>query len=293
MEQQETEKKDELIEQTGEMLPEKRQVLDISPKEVKKQFEAIHQFQILVKRSLHDGHDFGVIQGTDKPTLLKPGAEKIAKLLNCFDDYSLLDVVRNWDKPFFHYEVKCILYEMSSGTKVSSGIGECNSYESKYRYRWVPEWKLTKDQEAMKDTVHSDTRYSKKKKRDFTFYRFENDDIFSQVNTILKMAKKRALVDATLSAGRLSDLFTQDLEEINDRPPKDIEPIEKSTHDQKVEVDKLFQTLVDKFGADPGLIMETLEEKFAIADLNDLTAEQSKKVVTYLKKAIKQKEDKK
>jgi len=33
-------------------------------------------------------------------------------------------------------------------------------------------------------------------------------------NTLLKMAKKRALVDATLSATRSSDLFTQDIEDM-------------------------------------------------------------------------------
>ena len=46
--------------------------------------------------------------------------------------------------------------------------------------------------------------------------RIENDEIFSQRNTLLKMAKKRALVDAALSAGRLSDMFTQDMEDIID-----------------------------------------------------------------------------
>ena len=44
--------------------------------------------------------------------------------------------------------------------------------------------------------------------------RDENEDIYFQVNTILKMAKKRAMVDAALSAGRLSDVFTQDMEDL-------------------------------------------------------------------------------
>jgi len=47
-----------------------------------------------------------------------------------------------------------------------------------------------------------------------TIGRVENEDIYSQVNTILKMAKKRALVDAALSAGRLSQVFTQDIEDM-------------------------------------------------------------------------------
>lgn len=45
-------------------------------------------------------------------------------------------------------------------------------------------------------------------------YRISNDDIYSLVNTILKMAEKRALVAATLIAVNASDYFTQDMEDI-------------------------------------------------------------------------------
>ena len=41
-----------------------------------------------------------------------------------------------------------------------------------------------------------------------------NEEVYSEVNTILKIGKKRALVDAALSAGRLSEIFTQDLEDL-------------------------------------------------------------------------------
>ena len=38
---------------------------------------------------------------------------------------------------------------------------------------------------------------------------------FEIANTLLKMAKKRALIDAVLSATRSSDLFTQDMEDLD------------------------------------------------------------------------------
>jgi hypothetical protein len=44
-------------------------------------------------------------------------------------------------------------------------------------------------------------------------YCIPNDDVPEQVNTILKMAQKRALVAATLIATGLSDYFTQDIED--------------------------------------------------------------------------------
>jgi hypothetical protein len=59
----------------------------------------------------------------------------------------------------------------------------------------------------------------------------DNEDIFSQVNTLVKMAKKRALVDATLSAGRLSNVFTQDIEDMEpisgEIPTEVSRPVEK------------------------------------------------------------------
>ena len=44
--------------------------------------------------------------------------------------------------------------------------------------------------------------------------KFLRGDFFSQINTVLKMAKKRAYVDAILTATGSSSLFTQDMEDI-------------------------------------------------------------------------------
>jgi len=178
----------------------------------KQDIQAINRFQQVVHANLVQGQDFGVIPGTSKPTLLKPGAEKITKLLGLCDHYEILDRQEDWKTPFFRYLVKCQLITARDDLVVSEGFGECNSMESKYRFRWLwprdlPEG-FDKDN-AIKRTI--DTRNGK-----VTQYRVDNDDIFTQVNTLIKMAKKRALVDAALSAGRLSNVFTQDIEDIED-----------------------------------------------------------------------------
>ncbi len=46
--------------------------------------------------------------------------------------------------------------------------------------------------------------------------KFIKQDPFSMDNTVLKMAKKRALVDAVLLVASLSDVFTQDIEDMTD-----------------------------------------------------------------------------
>jgi len=179
--------------------------------------QAINKFQDTCKQYMKQGHDFGVIPGTgNKPTLLKPGAEKIAKLLGLCDNYEIEARQELWDKPFFRYLVKCRLVT-AQGMVISEGLGECNSYESKYRWRWVfPSDVPENIDKANLASRTINTRNGKAKQ-----YRLENEDVFSQVNTILKMAKKRALVDAALSAGRLSEVFTQDIEDIVDTERKE------------------------------------------------------------------------
>ena len=189
---------------------------------------AIREFQALCRQELIQGHDYGIIPGTQKPTLLKPGAEKIAKLLVLADHFEILDKREDWDRPLFRYLIRCTLADIATGKTVSTGLGECNSMESKYRYRWL--WPSDADSAGVnKETAVK--RTVKTKRGMVTQYRTENEDIYSQVNTILKMAKKRALVDAALSAGRLSDIFTQDLEDLKAEDA----PEETGESPQKVE----------------------------------------------------------
>src|SRR3990167_1938284 len=106
--------------------------------QVKDDLEAIHAFQTLLQSQLKDGHDYGVIPGTgNKATLLKPGAEKITKLLGLAEQYDILASTEDWDKPLFRYLIKCRLVSIRTGQEITQGLGECNSMEAKYRWRWV------------------------------------------------------------------------------------------------------------------------------------------------------------
>jgi hypothetical protein len=133
----------------------------------------INRFQALVKSQLTENHDYGIIPGTKKPTLLKPGAEKILMLMGLTSEFDILDSTRDFETGFFQYQVKCRLYK--NGVLITEGLAACNTKEKKYAYA-----------EAC------------------------NID-----NTVLKMAKKRALVDATLLVASLSQIFTQDIEDMD------------------------------------------------------------------------------
>lgn len=223
---------------------------------LQRKLAAVRDFQTLVKSQMIHGHDYGQIPGTDKPTLLKPGAEKIAKLLELADTYETTEQTLDWDRPFFHFLIRCRLVVMGTTTVVSEGLGECNSYEGKYRYRWVFDSGLPAglDKATLKTRTINLKRGGTAKQ-----YQVENEDIFSQVNTLLKMAKKRALVDAALSAGRLSDIFTQDMEDLAPEPmpeatppaapPRPTPPRPPSTADPEQEI---LGEIRERLAEDPG-----------------------------------------
>jgi hypothetical protein len=171
--------------------------------------QKIMSMQAVVQKTLKREHDFGVIPGTNKHTLLKPGAEKILMMFGLTSEYELIDKIEDFTKGFFSYSIKCILTK--NGNKITEGVGQCNTYESKYRWRWVKENEVPQhiDKESL---ISKPDKYNNK----LTIFRIENDDPYTLANTVLKMAKKRAQIDATLTVASLSEVFTQDLEDMRE-----------------------------------------------------------------------------
>lgn len=102
----------------------------------------------LRRDSFKEGHDYGIIPGTgEKPTLLLPGMEKLMRSLNAVPQYIEREVIRDYDKPLFHYEFECCLIDVESGQTIpgGNGLGMCTSYESSFRWRWVSADRIPKD----------------------------------------------------------------------------------------------------------------------------------------------------
>jgi hypothetical protein len=173
----------------------------------------LHRLQEFVRSVMIEGTDYGTIPGAgDKKNLLKPGAEKLCEIYAYAPHVDILDRVQDWTAtpPFFAYTVKVILVNKRNGITVAEGVGSCNVMESKYRYR-LEYWN------GQGDPPQGDGYVRKQKRGGQGSYwqrRIVNEDTADLDNTILKMAKKRALIDATLSATRSSELFTQDLEDM-------------------------------------------------------------------------------
>lgn len=146
---------------------------DMSIQQVAQTMQKITQFQKVIQQTLRQNHDYGIVPGTDKPTLLKPGAEKILMMMGLRSEFEIVDSTRDFENGFFQYQVRCKLFK--GNMLITEGLGSCNTKERKYA----------------------------------------KQDPFSIDNTVLKMAKKRALIDATLLVASLSDIFTQDLEDMD------------------------------------------------------------------------------
>jgi hypothetical protein len=185
--------------------------------------------------------DFGVIPGTVNPTLLQPGAEKLAEIFRCVPEYEVTTRTEQWETGLFHYEFFCKLIHRDSGAVIAEGMGSCNSREGRYWWRNASRKCPSCGKEAIiKGKEEYGGGWLCWKKKDGCGATFEendagiidqkagkvaNEDIASCVNTVLKMAKKRALVDASIVLARKYGFnFTQDMEDQRDHdeqaPPK-------------------------------------------------------------------------
>jgi hypothetical protein len=137
--------------------------------EMRNQLALLREFvaQVMIR-----GEHYGVIPGTQKPTLLKAGAEFLREAYG-FEVKSQC-VERKYierDKDYIEYTYRVELFQ--NGISVGVCEGSCNNYERRY----------------------------------------EKLSPFAVMNTIQKMAQKRAYVGAVISATRSSNIFTQDLED--------------------------------------------------------------------------------
>lgn len=179
------------------------------------------------KSQLRAGHHYYNLPGEGmnrKPALAKEGALNLC---------SLFKVTPEPDEPHEvledngHYTVRFRyrLRSVRTGQVVATGDGSCSTREAKYAYRLVWPSELDAAMKVRAETGEIPSKKVRTKTGWTTKYRFPNLDLADTYNTVLKMASKRALVDAGLKLPLVSELFTQDLEEqIGEREPDEGEP---------------------------------------------------------------------
>lgn len=297
--------------------------------------EARSRYKIMkefISEQMVEDVDYGQIPGTKKATLYKPGAEKLTTLFGLRVTFVEERTVENWEEenPLFFYQRKCQLWK--GNVLIAEASGSANSWESRYRWRWVnrgiavvkypndyetfekresvegaflwqieqknPQYGTPEFWDRLQTAVGSKTANIFDKKQHWNDeikpyaeissfeYRIPNDDIYSLVNTILKMGEKRSLVAATLIAVNASDYFTQDMEDIVEGVEVRKEVSKKSSDTPESVISHSLAAIRDgafsgndflylgkALGYDQGEIME-VKRKYETRD------EETKKVIT-------------
>lgn len=189
----------------------------------------VHLIQNTMRSVMRQDEHFGTIPGTAKPSLYKPGAEKLSLVFRLRPEYE----IKRSDLYNGHreYEVICTLYHIPTGQSVGQGVGSATTMEGKYRFRGgekegtgrpVPKeyWNLKNagDTAGALALIGGPGFAPGKVDGEWQICSIgekqEHDNPADYYNTILKMAKKRAHVDAILTATAASDIFTQDVEDM-------------------------------------------------------------------------------
>jgi hypothetical protein len=184
-------------------------------------------------RVLREGEHYGTTPGRkDSMMLYKSGAEVISSLFGLSASYKVNRT--ELEREHVSYEVTCTLNTIDEGLIMGEGLGVCSTYEKKYRYRYqekstgisVPRdfWEtkdinILKDRLKASDIAYNDLKVGFSKDSDgWTITlrkKVENDNPADMYNTVLKIARKRAFVDAVQTSLACSDIFSnpEDMEE--------------------------------------------------------------------------------
>lgn len=215
--------------------------------------EQVNLIQQILNAVMKKGTHYDVVPGCgDKPTLLKPGAEKLALTFRL--DLQTETEVVELGGGHREYRSKTNVYHIKTGERFGSGMGSCSTMETKFRYRnentgrSVPDqyWK-TRDSNLIGGPSFTTRKVDGKW---YIFQQVEYPNPADYYNTCLKMSEKRSKVAAVLNVTAASDLFTQDIEEMREiinaeteeitKPKKpEVQSPQTKQEDKKTEVHKI------------------------------------------------------
>lgn len=216
--------------------------------------ENFQRLQQVVAELMQKDVDYGVIPGTPKPTLYKAGSEKLLQFYGLGHKAICVDKIEDWEKGFFFYRYRVEVFKTRTDglvIEVASCEGSANSKEKRYR----------------------------------------NQDVYSIVNTLQKMAIKRALVGATLQGTGTSGIFTQDIEDIPEIAGNGNESYQRPvrrTNGQKAtqaQVNKIHAMLRELNATEKD--KDAIKQQFGVDSFADMSKGNASKLIEALEKRKK------
>jgi hypothetical protein len=142
------------------------------------------QLKSFIKSQLIEGVDFGLLPSVKTYSLFKAGAEKIASLFQLGSRIVKSEKTIEIKDNFAMFAVTIEIFHLPSGKAIAQCEGITNSQEKKW-----------------------------KEKKDYKTGKIEATPVGDILNTLNKMAQKRAFVGGIIVATRASDFFTPDMNE--------------------------------------------------------------------------------
>jgi hypothetical protein len=134
----------------------------------------------IIKKSMTEGVDYMTIAGTEKPMLMKVGAQKLLITFGLIVQYKLEDKTEergdDENEPYFEYVYSANIYK--NNLLIATNTAECNSRELSWG---------------------------------------KDKDPFNIKNNIRQKAQKRAMVQAVTNIANIGELFSASIEEIKNK----------------------------------------------------------------------------
>lgn len=214
-----------MTEQKQEIALRENHVGQMSVGQLKEQVQIIQQVLAgVMKKGVH----YDAIPGTGKyvknaktgkseyvdgkPVLLKSGAEKINMVFRIGSDPV---IHREFDGFDTHFHIVARMFHIDTGATLGYGVGEGSTSESKWAWRRAichEEFEATLETQRR---IHWQKKYKEnyREKDEFEGVEQVRQNPADIINTVLKMAVKRAEVDGCRKVTACSDVFDQDIDE--------------------------------------------------------------------------------
>jgi hypothetical protein len=241
----------------------------------------VNLIQEVMKNVMQKDQHYGMIPGCgNKPSLFKAGAEKLMSTFRLAAD-PIVEELSKGD--ILRYRVTVRLLS-PTGLFVGAGIGEASTNEDKYAWKKA----ICPDEYDSTPEDKRRVKWSNGKNGAYKVNQIRTNPS-DQANTVLKMAKKRALVDAVLTATAASDIFMQDIEEMTDLPVKEAPPAKKSpTSTNEPRATAFYpatEAQVKKLNVEcehKGVDRDLLKIKYQVESFNDLSKTQASEAIDRL-----------
>jgi hypothetical protein len=166
------------------------------------------QLRQMMRAVLVENTDYGTVPGSTKPSLWKPGAEKLLQWFGFGHRIEKVEIERNEDGSRLGVTYRCTVFkEMGDGREVT--VSTCEGYTG-----YDEDTFYTTEEAARRKAEANERKWARQYNRAVQPEKWEHvTEYRAPWNTLIKIAQKRALVGAALQATSASTLFTQDLED--------------------------------------------------------------------------------